>query len=312
MKKCQGLLNHLLYFKIKHNNPNRSLDSSTSNNTTKIIKDKTKVNKLLQKGSLNKTDNPKLHNSVIEEKTNNQQQNYINHSKIISQNHSFTTTLSSENVILRLSNNKSSTYQNQQTKPNLHQNQETKVNPNAFRQSMNTKSNSTYYNKMKQKMISSTVIQDKQPANVSFYQLHKNLLSNMKKKKKSGKTNKGRHYLNKSMSNYEEEWCNNNESYSNTMQSSSLINKIKAVERKLIDGLSNLQYNNEGKIVSSSKSYNLYRVALEEISKELPKDCYTLIKKIINGYHEIILSFISEQKKIIENYDELKISILYI
>lgn len=308
MKKCQGLLNHILYFKKKNNNPNRSLDLSTSTNMNKIIKYNSKVNKLSQKASLNKIEDTKLHNSVIEAKQNNPPPNYSNHSKVKRQNHSFTSTLSSESLFLHLSNKKSPTNQKQHTNQHFQQQpiQEAKVNPIAFMQSINTKSNSTYYNKMKQKMISSTAIQEKQTSNVSFYQLHKGLLSSMKNNK--DKNSKGRHYLNKSMSNYEEEWYDNKESQSNVMQSLSLLNRIKAIEKNLTDGLVNLHQNNEGRIVSNAKSYNLYRVALEEIVKEMPKDYYILLKKIINGYHQIILSFVSEQKKIIENYDELKAS----
>lgn len=309
MKKCQGLLNNLLYTKKKAIHQNRSLDCNTNNKISTIVAYNSKLSKSKPKISLNKTQNIKLTNdSVIENKKLLPPPSYSNHIKIKSQNHSFTTAIPSEKLFLNVSNHKNNqTYLNPQTTSNVNcQNSDCKPIPISQIQFNNGYSNITYYNKMKQKM-SSNIMHDKSSSNVSFYQYHKGLLSNLKLQKEK----KISQYLNKSMSSYEEEWCDKDkDTLPNANTSSlSLHNRLKVIEGQLEDGLNELNKQNEGKLILNAKSYNIYKIALEEVLKELPHDYYQIIKKIVNGYHQIIITFVSEQKKIIENYDDLQTSI---
>lgn len=305
MKKCQGLLNHLLYSKKKTIHQSRSLDNSTNNKIATIINYNTKISKSKPKISLNKTQDINLpNNPVIEKAKCHPPQNYPSQFNIKSQNHSFTNAIPSEKIYLNASSQKNTQInRNLTTTTNLNQqNQNFKPMPITQIQSGSKYSNITYYNKMRQKM-SSNIMHDKRSANVSFYQYHKDHFSNLKLQKDKKNTQ----YLNKSMSTYEEEWCDK-DTHSNANLSLSQLNKLKIIEEELEEGLNKLNKQNEGNLIANAKSYNLYKVALEEVLKELPQDYYEIIKKIVNGYHQIIMTFVSEQKKIIENYDDLRTS----
>lgn len=310
MNKNKSIPSNQPYPKKKNYNYSRLLNDSTHTNINQSSHLDSTTIKSKQNHNLNPNQKLKKHNkhkpssSLYKECDNNHSnsnkrpgfdvhiQNYTNKSKIKARNfnNSFTSYLSSEQLQLHLSN------QQLLAKQDISFKEHTNNNNKKPNQSTSKKFNST--SKTFLSLLNKSKPVYKNIHNTSYFQFKSILLDNP-----NSHNNKAKH-INKSAY-YDEE-------FKESFVSSSLIERLKKIECQMDKGLVKINNINEKNLIIKAKSYQVYKVAFEKVTQELPKEYIGILNRIIDGYHQIVSIFISEHKKLLECFDETKTSKLLI
>lgn len=292
MNKNKSISINQHYSKKKNNNYSRLLNNSTNSNInqsshldsttikTKHTQTQTQTKKTQNKSSCKELD---YGNSKNDKRSCIHIQNYVNKTKVKARNHnnSFTSYLSSEQLLLHLSN-KQLAEQDITFKDNIYNQSNTKQLNSTSKTFM------SLLNKSKQK--NSDSMQKNIPYS-HYNHFRRNLLGNETRKAKH--MNKSAYYA---------------PEFKEAFVSSSLIDRLKKIECQMEEGLKKIKSGNEGNFIIKAKRYNMYKIALEKVTQELPSEYIGVLNKIIEGYHQIISVFISEYKKMLEYYDCSKTS----